>query len=173
MLFSLFLIKSPSIQQHFCLKKAYSSLRAQAGLGGQGVLCDHRFQKSKAVPETHLSKGCKYFRLELRGSQWEDLLSRPPPQVRSAQIERPTKVHGSLWDLGRNQSQWQPDFILMIHVPSVGKNLFPQQNLCSLEQSKRGQWNCSLGNWLHEDMISTQDRQSGGCVISPLPLLSL
>lgn len=40
---------------------------------------------------------------------------------------------------GEIKSQWQPDFILMIHVPSVGKNLFPQQNLCSLEQSKRGQ----------------------------------
>lgn len=39
---------------------------------------------------------------------------------------------GSLWNLCRIQSRWQPDFILMIHVPSAGKNLFPQQNLSIL-----------------------------------------
>lgn len=63
MFFFLFLIKSPSIQQHFCLKKAYSSLKARLDWVVRKSFAITDFQKSEAVPGTHLSKGCQFFHI--------------------------------------------------------------------------------------------------------------
>lgn len=100
-------------------------------LDGQGALWDHRSQRAEGIPDKeYISPKGYLFAQNSWGCQGE-ILPFPNllPKSEVHKLGGPAKMPGSPWNLWRIQSPWQPGFILMIHFPCVGKNLFPQQNV--------------------------------------------